>query len=660
MIRPIAVASLALAVSAEFLARGHALGHALRADRRQELRLPALFGDGMVLQRNEPIVVWGWATPRTQVSVTLHTHTGAATADAAGRWRATLPAERAGGPFAMVVRSAGERVDVHDVLVGDVWLASGQSNMEFTVAQGNDAQHEISAANDSSIRQFKVPNSWADSASDEVLGGPWTPADAQHAGAFTAVGYFFARALRSSEHVPIGVINATWSGSNIETWLSRGASRLSDSAWSAIQAGEANFQSAVRDSLRMKLGALPTTDSGLVAGAAPWANPSLDDAAWSTIRVPAYWESQGYAGMDGVAWYRVSFVLDDAERQRADRGATLSLAAVDDDDITWINGIEIGRTAGYDAHRAYRVPSGALRAGRNVLVVRVTDGGGGGGINGAVSLALDGGAPRALDGEWKFKVGAVTFHADAQHTNKIPTISYNQMIHPLLPFAIKGVIWYQGESNANNVAQAAAYREQFATLIASWRRDLRTGGNSLPFLWVQLPNFGPVDSVPPADAAWATQRESMSAALSMPNTGQAITIDVGDATNLHPRDKQDVGARLALVARRIAYRELVVASGPTYRAHSVRGDTVVVEFANAGRELVSRSNDGRVGGFAIAGRDKHFVWANARIVGSRVYVWSEHVAAPVAVRYAWANNPARANLFNGDQLPAVPFRTDRW
>jgi sialate O-acetylesterase len=557
----------------------------------------------------------------------------------------------------MTVRSGAARTEVRNVLVGDVWVASGQSNMELELSRANNAAQEIAAANDSLIRQFKVPNSWADSPEDEVSGGSWEPADSRHAGAFSAVGYFFARALRKSTHVPIGIVNTTWGGSNIETWISRGAQHITDSAWADITRAQDARLSAVRDAIRVRLGALPATDSGLMNGRALWADPSVDDHGWSDIPVPAYWEDHGYAGMDGVAWYRVSFDVSEQEQRN---GVTITLTAIDDDDITWVNGVEVGRTAGYDAVRTYRVPPNALRVGRNVLAVRVTDGGGGGGINGAVSVSSGMAPPRSLAGTWKFKVGEVSFQPDGQQINKVPTILYNKMVHPILRTAIKGVIWYQGESNANNDEQAKAYRSQFATLITSWRHEWDSGRDAFPFLWVQLPGFNPPDSVPPASAAWATQRESMTAALSLPKTGQAITIDLGEAANIHPKNKQDVGARLALVARKVAYGEPILASGPTYRAHAVHGDTIVVEFSDVGGGLVARAADGRVGGFSLAGADRKFAWADAKIVGSRVYVWSDRVKHPVAVRYAWANNPDRANLYNREELPAAPFRTDRW
>jgi sialate O-acetylesterase len=505
------------------------------------------------------------------------------------------------------------------------------------------------------------------------VGGDWIVADATHAGDFTAVGYFFARELRKTVGVPIGIINTTWGGSNIETWMSQRASALTDSGLAAIFAAEDAYNRAIRDSLRAKFGALPTKDAGLMNEKALWADPSLDDSGWSDMPVPSYWEGNGYPGMDGVAWYRVNFDLNARELQQ---GATVKFAAIDDDDITWVNGVEVGRTVGYNVRRAYEIPQSALRTGRNVLTVRVADGGGGGGINGAASLSLGDGTERSLAGRWKFKIGEVSFNPDGQHINKIPTILYNKMLHPLLRFPIKGVIWYQGESNANNVAQAAAYRDQFSSLITSWRREwgqekdviLRSGATRdrspskavLPFLWVQLPNFGRADASPPAQSGWATQRESMAAALSLPNTGQAITIDVGEPGDIHPRNKLDVGTRLARVALKTVYGRAIVASGPTYRSHRVLGDTIVVDFANADGGLVVSSADGRPGAFAIAGADGKFVWANARVVGTRVFVWSESVKAPVAVRYAWANNPERANLYNREKLPAAPFRTDRW
>jgi sialate O-acetylesterase len=626
---------------------------------QQSLRLPKVFADHMVLQRDTRVPVWGWAAPGATVSVTLAAQTARARADTLGAWASSLPAMRAGGPYDMSVESNGTRIAIRDVLVGDVWVASGQSNMEFTVSVAKDAAKEIAAANDPQIRHFKVPNSWAESPADDVVGGSWERADPQRVGQFSAVAYYFARDLRTSIGVPIGILNATWGGSNIETWISRTGHGMSERELAAVMDAEHSYNRTLRDSLTARLGTLPTTDGGLVDGRALWADPALDESTWTPIQVPAYWEHAGYEGMDGVAWYRTSFVLSGDE---ATRGARLSLGPIDDDDITWVNGVEVGRTEGYLIQRAYALPPAALRAGRNVLAIRVSDGGGGGGINGdPTQVSLDvGGVRRPLAGTWKFRVGQVAMQPDGQHINKIPTILYNQMLHPLQRVPVKGVIWYQGESNANNDQQAAEYRPLFEKLITSWRREWSGADSAFPFLWAQLPNYGRPDSTPPARAAWATQRESMSAALKLPNTGQAITIDVGEADNLHPLDKQDVGRRLALVARKVAYGQSVVSSGPTYRRHTVRDGRLYVEFANLGGGLASRAPDGAVGGFAIAGTDRKLVWAQARIEGDRVVVWSDQVREPIAVRYAWSNSPAMATLYNRAGLPAAPFRTDAW
>lgn len=624
------------------------------------LRLARIFGDGMVVQRGKPVVVWGWAAPAAKVTVGFHDHTATAVVSAGGSWRVRLPPERAGGPYELTVRSGDNRIDLRDVLVGDVWVASGQSNMEFRVGEGINAAQEIATAHDSLIREFKVPNSWSNAPEDDLAGGSWAPADPQHVGSFSAVAYFFARELRNSERVPIGIVNTTWGGSAIEAWLSRSAQHISDSAIAARQRAEDAHLAAVRDSLRVRIGALPTTDGGLVNGRAVWADPMLDDGSWTDVHVPGYWEDQGFPSMDGVAWYRLAFDLDSARAARAAHDATLTVQAIDDDDVTWMNGVEIGRTKGYNLRRTYRVPASALRPGRNVLAVRVSDGGGGGGIYEPVTLSTGDDSTRSLDGTWKFKVGMVSFEPDGQRINKIPTVLYNKMLNPLLPLPIKGVIWYQGESNANNDAQAAAYREQFASLVNSWRKSWDGGRYAFPFLWVQLPNFGTPDSVPPLHAAWALQRESMDAALALPHTGRAVTIDVGEANDIHPKNKQDVGARLALVARKVAYGEPVLASGPTYRGRTLRGDTAIVTFSNIGSGLVTRSGDSRVHGFELAGPDRKFAWADAQIVGDRVKVWSDRVRQPVAVRYAWTNNPDRADLYNREKLPAAPFRTDRW
>ena len=630
-------------------------------DSTHALRLAKLFGDGMVVQRGARIPVWGWAAPGMAVAVRFNARVARATADSAGRWSVTFPASPAGGPYTLTADANGRHLAIGNVLIGDVWIASGQSNMEFPLSLATDAAREVAAAHDSLIREFKVPISWSEQPAMDIAGGSWAPADSKHVGAFSAVAYFFARELRQTQRVPIGIVNTTWGGSAIETWLSAATQGLSGDGPARALAAERTRIDSVSKALRVRFGNLEH-DPGLVNGTAVWAAPTLGDSGWSAIAVPALWEAQGYADLDGIAWYRTTFSLTAGE---TGHDAQLSLGTIDDDDITWVNGVEVGRTKGYNVARRYTIPAAALHAGLNVVAVRVTDTGGGGGIYGVPEqLRVEiGAASHVLAGDWKFRVGEIGLQQmDGQRVNKLPALTWNRMVFPLLPIAIKGVIWYQGESNANDDAQARAYRGQFRQLVTSWRGAWNDGKEPrFPFLWVQLPNFGQPDAEPTATGGgWPILRESMSASLALPNTGQAVTIDVGEAGDIHPKNKLDVGRRLALVGRKVAYGERIIASGPTYRAHTISGGRVTVQFANIGQGLVSRGKDGSVGAFALAGPDHHFVWAQARVEGNRVVVWSERVPNPVAVRYAWSENPAGANLYNRNGLPAAPFRSDAW
>ena len=333
------------------------------------LRPARLFSDGLVLQRGLPVPVWGWAPRGTSVSVSLNGQTRSAAADATGAWRITFPAMKAGGPYEMTIAGGGTRLEVRDILVGDVWVASGQSNMEWPVESSNDAAAEIANANDPKIREFAIPHSYSEKPEAEVIGGSWAHADPQHVGHFSGVAYFFARDLRKSIDVPIGIIHTSWGGANIETWMSRQALAISDTAWQAAIEKDRAHNDSMRTVLRTRIGDLPTADAGLVNGQALWADPKLADDYWATIRTPALWETVGYDGMDGVAWYRTSFTLSEDEARQP---ARLSLGPIDDSDITWVNGVEVGRTTQrYADPRVYTIPASALRAGKNVIAVRV-------------------------------------------------------------------------------------------------------------------------------------------------------------------------------------------------------------------------------------------------------------------------------------------------
>lgn len=618
-----------------------------------QLRLARVFSDGMVIQRDVKVPVWGWAPPGSEVEVTFDDEQFEATTGPDSTWTVILPPMLTGGKHVLTVVAGEDRVTVEDVLIGDVWVASGQSNMEWAVANSNHAVEEIASAADASIRHFKVPQSWEERPSEMLAGGEWHPATSEHVGAFTAVGYFFARELREHVQVPIGLINTSWGGSRIEPWMSAEALGMEASDYEAIMTREREREEQIRTDLRAKIGELPEEDLGMVGGRAVWADPDLDDASWATISVPNRWEEVGYEGLDGIAWYRTSFELSDEE---ASEGVTLGVGMIDDADVTWVNGERVGSMEmAWNTPRVYEVPASALREGENVVAVRVEDTGGGGGITGSAEnlFVQVGGESRPIAGDWKFKPGKVVVTLASQK-NQIPTLLYNKMIHPLLRFPIKGVLWYQGESNAYP-EQAFQYRELFKTMITDWRDRWNAVDEDFPFLWVQLANYMESDDEP-SDSDWAMLRESQSAALVLPNTAQAVAIDIGEADDIHPRNKQDVGRRLALAARHVAYGEDLVYSGPQYVGHQVIGDRVELVFAHVGDGLVAKG--GPLGGFAIAGQDGEFVWADARIEGDRVVVWSDEVENPVAVRYGWADNPEDANLYNVEGLPASPFRTD--
>ncbi|WP_255516399.1 sialate O-acetylesterase [Luteimonas suaedae] len=622
------------------------------------VELPLLFSDGAVLQRDRPLPVWGWAAPGIAVQVAFDGRRAEAVADADGRWLAVLPAHAAGGPFEITVTAGDETVTVRDVLVGDVWLASGQSNMEWPLLQTNDAEAEIARADDPQIRHFKVPKSWADTPQVRLAGGAWAAASPLTVGDFSAVGYHFARELRAATGVPIGIIDSSWGGSAIEAWMDADMLGLDTAALSEKMRGKREADTEVEARTRGLIARWPET----AAGGAALSVDALDTADWADIEVPALWEAQGYSGMDGEAWYRTTFELSADE---AAAGVTLGLGQIDDSDRAWVNGQPVGGMEnGWSTPRAYPVPAAALRAGANTLAVRVTDTGGGGGIAGSAEqlyVAPADGARRPLAGEWKFRTTAVTVSL-LDDKNQIDTLLYNAMIRPLQPYPLRGAIWYQGETNAWPEG-AWRYREQFADMIRGWRGDWNAP--ELPFLWAQLASFASGGDRTDADgrvleSPWAVLRESQTVTLALPATAQAVTIDVGDAHDIHPRDKRTVGQRLALAARHVAYGEDLVFSGPVYRAIAIEGDRAVLRFDLQGSALAVRGGGEAVHGFEIAGADRVFRPAQARIAGDTVVVRSDAVPAPVAARYAWRDNPEDADLANREGLPASPFRTEEW
>jgi sialate O-acetylesterase len=607
----------------------------------------------MVLQRDHNINFWGIATPGEKVMVNMGDMLAAVLVDAKGEWMISLPPKKAGGPYTITVTQGNEKIEFNDVYIGDVWLCSGQSNMEWIIANSAGYEGAITESDDM-IRHFKVPHIYAEQEEKTFEGGPWVVDGPERVGAFSAVGYYFAKEVRKSQDVAIGLLNSSWGGSRIEAWMSSGSlggKRVETAITQAKAQARKNYDARL-EQIKKDFPGVATTDSGMKGDVAVWADPQLQDADWKKIEVPGLWEEQGYQGFDGIAWYRHTFALS---KEQVRQQVTINLGKIDDTDQVWINGHYIGgMKQAYDKMRSYQIPSTYLVDGQNTIAVRVEDTGGGGGIYGSAEDVniLIGSEMVSLAGQWNFRIGSFlpfTFNNRVHHT---PTMLYNKMIYPLLNFPIKGALWYQGESNAGSAEDAYAYKDQFQNMISDWRKKWAVG--DFPFLYVQLANFMAPDEEP-SESNWAILRESQSAALNMKNVGEAVIIDIGEADDIHPRNKKDVGIRLSLAARKIAYEEDVLHHGPHYVRHQSKGEALEVEFD---QRLIAKGESQSAEGFAIAGVDGVFQWASGKVNGNKVILQSKKIKSPVHVRYAWGNNPEKANLYNSIGLPAGPFRTD--
>lgn len=623
--------------------------------------LHPLFTNNTVLQRDVRAPIWGWASPGDKVTVEVAGLKASATADATGKWMVHIGPLQAGGPYTMTV-SGPQTVTLTNVLVGDVWVCSGQSNMQMGIANVNNGEQEIAAAEYPRIRLFTVPDVIG-LQPRETVAGKWdvcTPQTVAEGGwgGFSAVGYFFGRDLYRELHVPIGLIHTSWGGTPAEAWTSAEAlSKLPEFrpaiAYLSQIGGDPAKSAAAYESLMAEW--WRKNDPGSAEGLG-WADPALSVADWKTMTLPTKWESAGLPNYDGVVWFRTTFDLPNLPESG---DVTLSLGPIDDMDTTWVNGVKVGETNQYNVARTYKVPANILKRTGNVVAVRVLDTGGDGGLCGAPDQLYveTSGGRTSLAGEWRYKPAADLTKTGpppqrVDNNPNYPTVLYNAMIAPLIPFAIKGVIWYQGESNAGRAYQ---YRKLLPTMIADWRG--RWGLGDFPFLIVQLANFMAPPKEPVEDA-WAELREAQSmTAASVRNAGIAVAIDIGDAADIHPKNKQEVGRRLALVALAKTYGRHLEYAGPTYKSMSRHGNAIKLTFTHTEGGLVGKG--GKLQGFAIGGSDRKFVWADAEIQGNAVIVSSPLVEHPVAVRYAWAANPV-CNLYNGAGLPASPFRTDDW
>ena len=639
----------------------------------QELSLNNLFSDHMVLQRNAGGAFWGRYIPNETVTVTgSWGNEISGDADADGNWILNLATPDAGGPYEVTVSTQDTSFTYNDVLIGEVWLASGQSNMEMPLAGWppndpiNNSAQEIASADYPSIRMFTVKRNFTMEPTTE-FDGSWLHASPDTAEVFSATAYFFARRLHQELNVPIGIIHSSWGGTVAEAWTSsERLSDLGDFDEALTIFDNPNWKKDTEDWFgKWTQKAIPSNDTEWTAldlDDANVANPNFDDAAWEKINLPNRYDKVGDVELDGAFWFRKTITLDEVSGEY-----TLKLGAIDDKDVTYVNGQRVGSTNSHLAQRSYAVPSELLKVGENTLAIRAIDTGGPGSISGdVVELSSTSGQRHSLEGSWSMLPLAEIYdgqmnvystessslserpNIQAIHANT-PTVLYNAMINPLIPYTIKGSIWYQGESN---VRRAEQYTRLFPTMIQDWRSRW---DSDFPFYFVQIAPYkyhgGSDVSQDPSQRLRDAQRRS----LSLENTGMVVTMDIGNINNIHPANKQDVGSRLAGLALSKDYGKDLVSSGPLYKSHETVDGKIRLAFDSVGTGLMA--SDTGLANFEIAGADGIFTPATALIDGDRIVVSAHGIADPREVRYAWRDKVV-ASLFNKEGLPASSFTTE--
>lgn len=623
-----------------------------------QVKLPRLISDGMVLQQNTKINVWGWASANEKVNLKFAGNSYTCSANSEGEWSIWLPPMKAGGPYTMQISGSNEIV-INDILIGEVWVCSGQSQMDINMDRVSPLyQEEISKAGNPNIRNFVVPVSYNfERPQKDVQSGKWEPVTRNNILSISAIAYFFATELYEKYKVPVGIIRSSVGGSPAEAWISEASVKQFPVHYNELLKFKS---SAYIDSLQQTDRArendwyarLAQADQGYKDPDKPWHSPEMDVTKWKKMNVPGYWADGELGPVNGVLWFRKNITVPE---ELAGKQGKLLLGRIVDADSVFVNGKFVGTTSYMYPPRRYKIPENLLKGGKNTIVIKLISNGGIGGfvLDKPYELII-GDEKIDLKGQWHYSVGAKMEPLRGETTIRYkPSGLFNAMISPLSNYQIKGVLWYQGESNAGRPQE---YARLLPALITDWRKSWKT--DELPFLFVQLHNFMEKHDIP-TESSWALTRESQAKALSLPNTGMAVAIDLGEWNDIHPLNKRDVAKRLALVAYKVGYKENIVYSGPVYQSMKIEKHKVVLSFSNVGNGLVSKGG-GDLKYFAIAGPDKKFVWAKATIKGNKVIVWNDTITNPVAVRYAWADNPDGANLYNKEGLPAAPFRTDNF
>jgi len=626
-----------------------------------QVRLPQLISDGMVLQRDTKLNLWGWASPGEHISIRFNHQTSKIVADAAGNWKITILPMKAGGPYQMDI-DASNHIIIKNILIGDVWFCSGQSNMVINMERVKEKYPtDIASADFPQIRNIFV-STIADvkKVHQDLPPAKWITANPIDVLNFGAVAYFFARDLYLKYHIPIGIINSSVGGTPIQAWTSaeglKGIPKYADRLAQFKDTAYLNrLLNPVKPAIEQKTES-KQPDKGL-SGELKWYEVNYQPKDWHKFWLPGYWADQGIKGLNGVVWFRKEIQVPS---RMVGKPAKLFVGRIVDADETYVNGTKVGGITYQYPPRRYTIPAGVLKPGSNLIVVRVTNTLGKGGFVPDKRYELtDDTTTIDIRGDWQYKVGQVfdptsgvsniTAPFSAQNE---PAGLYNTMVAPVTNYAVKGFVWYQGEANTFSPKE---YNQLLPVLISDWRAKWKKP--DLPFLYAQLPNFMEVQYTP-SESQWAELREAQLHTLSVPNTGMAVAIDAGEWNDIHPLNKKDVGDRLALAAEKVAYGEQqLVSSGPIFQSATVEGNKIIIRFTSVGSGLMIKDG-AELNQFAIAGADKKFVWAKAIIDGDKVVVTNKEVSKPMYVRYAWADNPEGANLYNKEGLPASPFRTD--
>ena len=616
-----------------------------------KVSLPKFFSDHMVLQREATITVYGWADSGKTVKVSFNNKNLETKANQKGEWSVDFPAEKAGGPFEMKI-SEDNTVIFKDIYIGDVWFCSGQSNMGWKLEDALNGKEELSKANYEKIKLLQVSRTMAGTPQNDIEKGQWETCSPKSGEGFSAVAYFFGRELFQRYNVAIGLINSSWGGTNIEAWMSEDLMGKHASARKVIDKMKTmNFADTVETYKKQFKAWEEKADRLDVGTQEKWHEKTYNTSSWKPIDLPVYWSKAKITPNDGVIWVTRSFDL--TAKDLASDDIILSIGRVDNEDITYINGIKVGESTQKDLDRFYKVPKTVLTAGKNIITIRVKNTGDIGGFRGdASSLNLKTASQKlSLAGQWRYEVGTKDIEEvpERQHPTKYATSLYNGMVAPFFGIKIKGIIWYQAEANSKN---AKEYATLFQEMITDWRKNWKS---DVPFIFAQLPNYDNQND------RWITLRESQAKALNLKNTGMAVLIDVGENDNIHPIHKQVVGKRMALIAQNIAYGEKEVpASAPVFDSYKADGNSITVTFKEG--TFATESAKSNINGFMIAGSDKKFYPATAFLQADlkTIKLTSSEVSNPIAVRYLWADAPGEIMLYNTSGLPTAPFRTDNW